>query len=340
MLRANALGDLIFSLPAFDALRAAYPEAEISLLGREWHADFLRNRPGAIDRVIVVPDHPGVTVAPGEEVDPAAIAEFIDRMAREHFDLGIQLHGGGGHSNPFLSSLGATHTAGTRGKDATPLDRTISYVYFQNEVLRWLEVVSLVGARPVTIEPHLAVIDRDKEEAAGVVMPGDRPIAVVHPGVSSIDRAWPVEKFAAVGDVLATAGVRVVISGGPDERELTATMKALMTEPAEDIGGRLSLGGLAGLLSRAGLVVANDTGPLHLASAVGAPTVGVFWCFNAINGGHTAADNHRPVISWRIHCSQCGQSQLAVPPCDHAESYVKDIPVEQVTEPALELLAG
>src|SRR5581483_7143098 len=64
VLRANALGDLIFALPALDALRAAYPEADITWLGRDWHAEFFSGRPGPVGRVIVVPPCSGVRDEP------------------------------------------------------------------------------------------------------------------------------------------------------------------------------------------------------------------------------------------------------------------------------------
>src|SRR5215472_7363490 len=79
VLRANGLGDFIFALPALEALRAAYPEAEIVLLAKAWHATFLEDRPGPFNRVIVIPPHRGVGVDPN---DPD-IAE--DPVEQEHF---------------------------------------------------------------------------------------------------------------------------------------------------------------------------------------------------------------------------------------------------------------
>src|SRR2546427_8369562 len=107
VLRANALGDFIFALPALDALRAAYPTAEIVLLAKKWHASFLAGRPGSIDRVAVVPPYVGVSEDQGFQENPAEQDRFFEAMNREHFDLAIQLHGGGRHSNPFLLRLDA-----------------------------------------------------------------------------------------------------------------------------------------------------------------------------------------------------------------------------------------
>src|SRR5205807_1381925 len=69
----------------------------------------------------------------------------------------------------------------------------------------------------------------------------------------------------------------------------------------------LPLGGFAALLARAAVVVSNDTGPVHLAEAVGAPTVGLYWVGNLINGAPVDRARHRPLISWTIHCPECGE---------------------------------
>src|SRR5207248_3041051 len=106
----------------------------------------------------------------------SAVERFFDAMVRERFDLAIQLHGGGRHSNPFVLRLGAGMTAGLKTPDAPPLDRWIPYVYFQPEILSYLEVVSLVGARPTTLEPRMAVTETDLTEAHRVVPEAGRPL--------------------------------------------------------------------------------------------------------------------------------------------------------------------
>src|SRR2546426_2021754 len=107
VLRANALGDFIFILPALEALRAAYPRAEIVLLARAWHREFLAGRPGPVDRVVEVPPSRGINDEPGRVEVPARLEAFFAGMRRERFDLALQLHGGGRNSNPFLLRLGA-----------------------------------------------------------------------------------------------------------------------------------------------------------------------------------------------------------------------------------------
>jgi ADP-heptose:LPS heptosyltransferase len=337
VLRANAIGDLIFALPALDSLRAAYRQAEIVLLGLPWHAEFLSGRPGPIDRVEVVPVYRGIREEGGGAEDVAGQERFFAAMAREHFDLAIQIHGGGRNSNPFVLRLDARVTAGLRTPDAAPLDRWVPYIYYQPEVHRYLEVMALVGARPVGFEPRLRLLPGDLEEAYTAVPEAGPPMVVLHPGAGDPRRHWPTEGFAAVGDALAQAGARVVVIGGrPEERPLVDAVVGGMKSPALNLAGRISLRGLAGLLSRCAVVVGNDSGPLHLAHAVGARTVGVYWCGNVITAGPLTRSRHRLAISWRLNCPVCGADTTRTP-CSHHVSFVADVLVDEVLEPALEL---
>lgn len=250
VLRANAAGDFIFALPALDALRSTYPDAEIVLLATDWHRAFLADRPGPVDRVVVVPPSRGVSRAPHEEDDPAALESFFADMHKERFDLAIQLHGGGHFSNPFVRRLHARLTAGLCAADAEPLDLSVPYVYFQSEILRYLEVVGLIGARTDRLEPRIAVTAHDRAEAA-VVLPEDgQPIAVLHTGAGDPRRRWPAQNFAQVGDALARAGYRIVLTGAPWERDSARQVQAMMHAEAVDVAGRTSLG--AGRASRPG----------------------------------------------------------------------------------------
>lgn len=338
VLRANAVGDFIFALPALEALARTYPEAEITLLGKPWHEAFLRGRPGPVHRVIVLPGLAGVGEPEDFPTDAMAQQEILARLRSEQFDLAVQLHGGGKYSNPFIKSLGARCTVGLQADGAPPLDRTLPYIYFHNEVLRLLEVVSLVGAKAGVIEPRLVVTeqDRDELEANGGALPG--PVVVIQPGASDPRRCWPAEKFAQVADALYEAGATIAVNGTAAEQPIVSAVMAAMAHPAVDLAGRLSLGGLSALLQQAQVVISNDTGPLHLAAAVGAATVGIFWIGNLFNSGPIAGARHRHATSMRMDCPICGQNCWHVH-CGHAASFVADIPVDAVLPQALSLYA-
>ena len=336
VLRANALGDFLFTMPALEALRAAYPAAELVLLARPWHAEFLAERPGPVDRVVVVPPSRGVRGDEQAHEDPRELEAFFAGMRAERFDLALQMHGGGGFSNPFAARLGARLTAGCRAENASPLDRTIPYVYYQSEIARLLEVAELVGAPPVTLEPRVAVTGADRAEAQPLVQPG--PFAVLHPGASAVRRRWSPQRFAAVGDRLAAEGLRVVVTGVHAERDVVEAVRASMQAPSMGAVDALSVGGLCALLAAASVVVSNDTGPLHLATAVGTPTVGIFWIANVVNGAPLYRARHRPIPSFRTRCPVC-DTENTTSRCEHEVSFVDDVAVEAVLAAALELLA-
>jgi ADP-heptose:LPS heptosyltransferase len=339
VLRANAIGDFIFALPALESLRAAYPHAEIVLLGQPWHQRFLTGRPGPVDRVVIVPRQRGVREdreTAGEEDPPEALKAFFAEMRAERFDLALQMHGGGRNSNPFVLQLGARVTAGSATPDAARLDDTLPYIYWQHEIARLLEVVGLIGARPVTLEPRLTLTQADLDESRRVVPETDAPLAAMHPGVGDPWRQWPAEKFAAVGDALAAAGARVLLTGAGFEAPITQAVAAGMRCPVEDLNGQLSIGGLAALLSRCRVVVSNDSGPLHVAAATGARTVGIYWAGNAINAGTLYRARSRPHLSWRMECPECGRNTI-YDPCAHRHSFVDLVSAEEVAASALEL---
>lgn len=345
VLRANALGDYLFTVPALEALRAAYPEAEITLLGAPWHARFLSGRPGPVDRVAVVPPLTGIRDPdPGER--PQSLAEFQERERSRHYDLAVQLHGGGRNSNPLIASLDARLSVGLRAEDAPPLDRWVRYVYYQPEVFRYLEVVALAGAPPITWRPRIQLIEQDLVEAKAAAGAPSGARVALHPGASDPRRRWPADRFSEVGDALAEAGAEVLVTGTPPEREVVEEVVGRMRRPARALIGGLSLGGLAGLYSGCALVISNDTGPLHLAGAVGAATVGIYWIGNMINCSPTDRARHLPMVSWTIHCPECGQdctrdlypAREGGTPCDHQVSFVADVPAVEVRDAALDLL--
>ena len=340
VLRAGGLGDLVFTLPALRALREAYPEAEITLLGASLQTELLSGRSEPVEYAITVPPSTGVNGPDtGVDEDEEELERFYARMREERFDLALQMHGGGGYSNPFVRKLGARVTAGTKTPEAVALDRNVPYVYYQSEILRYLEVASLVGARTADLEPHLPVTDGDLAEAKCADQEAEGPLVALHPGAGDPRRRWPPEKFASLGDSLARVGARVAVVGIEEDRSLISGVLDAMSHEAHNLCGRLSLGGLAGVLSRCAVVVSNDSGPLHLATAVGVPTVGIYWGPNLINATPPMRARHRPALSWRLDCPVCGTS-LFDGACGHTASVVADISTEEVTNYALDLLVS
>ncbi|MDQ1673686.1 MAG: hypothetical protein QOC98_2248, partial [Frankiaceae bacterium] len=342
VLRANGIGDYITAEPALAALRAAYPDAEITLLGATHHRPLVEGRPGPCDRFVEVPLMPGVRAGNGPDATSEQVGSFLGAARAYGYDLGVQLHGGGRFSNPLVRQLGARVTAGAATSDAEPLDRVVPYAFNQHEILRWLDVAAACGAPAVRRRPALAVTDAELAEADAVLAraaPDDgRPLVAVHPGATDPRRRWPIERHMAVAASLPAA--RVVLLGGPDEAPLTAAAReaaAGLGLEVADLAGTTGLGGLLGLLARADLFLGNDSGPRHLAEAVGAPTVAVFTNANLADVAPLSRVWHRVAVSWSSRCAVCDapvQQQ-----CGHDATVLGDVGVDEVSGLAGEIFA-
>ncbi|VXC34733.1 glycosyltransferase family 9 protein [Massilia sp. 9I] len=338
VLRPNAVGDFVFSLPALHALKHAYPKAELVFLGKEWHAQFLQGRPGPVDRVVAMPAVPGVGGLADDAADAAAVEHFVARMRDERFDIVAQMYGGGASSNPFAKRLNGRLSIGARADGAAPLDRWVPHVEPANRRLALLEIAALAGATLPWMPSELAVTPADRAAAAQVLPPGpDRPLVLLQPGSSDARRCWPPERFAAVGDALAARGALVAVNGTPQEAALVRQVVTGMRHPALDLADRLGLGGLCGVLERAALVVSNDTGPLHLALAIGTPAVGIFWHTNLVDGAPLRPGLLRAAVSAQVRCTVCGADNRASR-CAHQESFVDEVAVDEVLGHALSQL--
>ncbi|NHZ33025.1 glycosyltransferase family 9 protein [Massilia rubra] len=336
VLRPNALGDFVFCLPALHALRQCYPAAHVVYIGLAWHAAFLQGRPGPVDAVSVMPPTAGMSMQ--GEADPRAADVFVETLRAARIDLAVQLFGGGRHANPFVRRLGARLAVGMCTADAEPLDRNVRHEGLVNRRLQLLEVAALAGAAAWPMRRELHVTEDDLAQAARLLPRGSaRPLVLLQPGATDPRRRWPVRRFAALGDLLAREGALVAVNGNAQEAALARELVAAMRYPPIDLSGKASLGALCGILARSALVVSNDTGPLHLALAIGTPAVGIYWLTNLIESGPLRQEGHRAAVSLRVHCAVCGEENIQRR-CAHDASFVDDVTQEEVNALALELL--
>jgi ADP-heptose:LPS heptosyltransferase len=344
VLRAGALGDFIVTLPAFDALRAAYPSAEIVLLGRPWQKEFLVKGRTPVDRVIVIPVKKGVRVeADHVHENEDEIERFFEDIQQEAFDIVLNFQGNGMSANPFIKRLNARLTAGPVPNAAATdkPDRFYEFYYYQHEAIRYLDTAALVGAQVTTLEPVLHVLEQDRSAIKDLLNRlQHKPFVVLHPVAMDKRRMWPLENYPALVNELVQRNVEVVFTGAASDKAIVDDIIAKSKASVINTCGELSLGSLTALLSKAAVVIAVDTGPLHLARAVNAPTVGIHWAPNLINWGPLTRVIHKPVVSWNLVCPLCGAIPNDPYPfeprteCDHEISFVRDITVEQVMHAA------
>lgn len=336
IVRALRLGDLLCATPALRSLRAALPHARLTLIGLPLAAEFVP-RCAALDRFEEFPGYPGVA---DQAVDPRRTVAFLRHMQEQNVDLAVQLHGSGVFSNPFTRLLGARHMVGfTReGETDLGLDFAIPYPEQGREVHRLLALTRALGAPETGDRTELTVLERDRAEIAAhgalreLFETAKGPVVGLHPGAKIATRRWMPDRFAAVGDRLAERyGAAVVITGGTDERETCRRVRTLMRHPALDLSGQTSLGGLAALLERLDLFVTNDSGPAHLAAAVGTRSVTIFGAARVEDWAAPDTTRHR-ALSVAMPCRPCYYTE-----CPIGYRCLRGVTVESVLHEAADL---
>jgi heptosyltransferase II len=314
----NWLGDAVLSLAAVRDLRRNFPRARIEVLARPAVAALY----GAVTEVDATRESGGV------RADARAVAGA--------FDAGVLL------TNSFGSAL-ALRLAGIperwgyatdgRGALLTRRARVLPAVRGRSQVYYYRAMLAGVGLR-VTAEPETrlrapaAWLDRADQLLGPGHSIGLNPGAAFGPA-----KRWPLARFAAVGDRLAQrTGAQVVILGAPSERPLAQAVAAAMRHPARVLAGETSLPDLAGVLSRLRVLVTNDSGPMHLASALGTPVAAVF---GPTDARETAPVGPARLVSEPVHCAPCG---LRACPIDHR--CMTWVAAERVAAAAEELLAS
>jgi ADP-heptose:LPS heptosyltransferase len=313
------LGDLLTVTPALRALRLSLPDARIDALVTPGSASLLAGS-DAVDRVIRF--NKFAFDSPGQALHALPLALQLGRRLRTAgYDTLVLLHhlttafGTAKYAALTLAS-GARIRAGLdngRGRFLTHRAPDLGFGE-RHEVDYWLSVVATLGAS--NPRPRLELpIPPDADQAAakrwGELGLTDQRAAVIHPGSGafSLARRWSPERFAAVADRLAAEqGMRILVLAGPapGERELAREVVDQMTQPATILDGVPSVQELAALLRRASLFVGNDSGVMHLASAVETPVVAIFGPTNHRAWGPYPPDQPRNgVVHEPLACSPC-----------------------------------
>jgi ADP-heptose:LPS heptosyltransferase len=271
--RQDSVGDVLLAGPAVRAVAAR--AGRVTLLCGPRGREAAKLLPG-VDQVVV--EHAAWIDAQPERVTRKAMDSLVDRLTDLDLDQAVILTSF--HQSPLPLAL-LLRMARVPTIAAVSVDYPGSLLDVRHrvdddlhEVARGLSLVATLGYRlPEGDEGGLRV---RRDLGADVPDLGGGGYVVVHPGASVPARAWAPERHAALVDALAGAGRRVVVTGGADERALTAMVAGPRQAGVLDLGGKVDLAGLVEVLGRARVVVVGNTGPAHLAAAVGTPVVSLF----------------------------------------------------------------
>jgi heptosyltransferase-2 len=317
------------SLPALHALREASASDHIAILARPWVAD-LYAREGVCDRVIPY------TPAAGSG-DLAAKWKAARELAREKFDLAVLL------PNSFESALvaklaGIPRVIGyNRDGRGFLLTKAISVPEERrHERFYYLELLRRAGLIQGWFPEDAPVrLTRDVETGAALLAARGikLPAIGVSPGAAFGNaKRWLPERFAeAARDVASVLGAQVILFGSAAERELCANVAAEIGGAAHNLAGQTSLREFIDMAAACRIFLTNDSGAMHIASALGVPTVTVFGSTDDVTTG--PAGPFARIVREPVECSPCMKREC---PIDHR--CMTRIPASRVTSTALELL--
>lgn len=334
IVKLSSLGDVLHTLPAAQALRAARPRAWIGWAVERGHAPLLRGQPW-LDELIE-----------WDRGTARGLARFLSHLRRTTWHTAIDFQG------LFRSGLatwwsGAPRRIGSAGaRELAPLfytERVPSGSLDRHAVDRSLDLVARLGARvpglpldrpyvdgrppavglpPQALFPLYPNATEARDVHAWLAQRGFDPqrqqLVILNPHCRRPANVWPLPRFAELARrLLEVPTIRVAISGGAVARELGDRLSAIVGDRLWRADGRFSLLGSAVLFARASAVVTGDTGPMHIAAAVGTPIVAMLGATAPVRTGPYAAD--AVVLHKRLDCSPClaKHCRLALdsPPC-------------------------
>ena len=293
--KVDHIGDFITAFPAFRRIRQHFPDAELCVLAARASLSLAELEP-AIDRVIEFNFfHARSELGTlAEQQLRAELLELQIRLAAERFDIVIDLRRQT-DTRCILPYTGARWLAGFDRNNASPwLDiaiefegdnaRTFKPAHAANSLIHLVDAVAAACETDRSIVRY--TLDQPAARTAARQLPAladagadlfDRPVACVHTGAGAANKQWPAASFAGLIDLLAGGGAHVVIVGGPDEGAFAASVlvDVRRKDRVTSVVGQVSLRDLPVLLKASDIYVGNDSGPKHLAAAVGVPTIGI-----------------------------------------------------------------
>ena len=299
IIKLSSLGDVVHALPVAHALRRALPSAHLTWVVEAREYAILRDHPD-LDAVVPVDTRLWrrlIWRPAGAREVLGKVGRLRERIRRASFDVAIDLQGllKSGLLTAYTGApLRIGFSAGRcrerwnalfTNRRVTPPDSA------RHIVEQYLALLAPLGIEPGPAEFHVpvpAAAERRIEEllVKEGVKPGDRLVAI-NPGAGHPQKRWSVACFGALAERLATeAGARLLLLWGPDEAHMAREISLALPGHSALLAPPTDLGELAALLKRCRLMIANDTGPLHLAAALGTPSLGLY--------GPTRAERNGP----------------------------------------------
>ena len=299
LIKPSSLGDIVHAMPTLAALREQFPQARVTwLVKRQW-APLVEVIAG-VDQVCSVSE--GLRGWLGR----------VPALRAAGFDLVVDLQGLF-RSGAMARLTGCDHRIGfANAREGSPMfytQRVAVPSVPMHAVDRYLLVAEALGATRPT-QPRFEFVERSKDRGAVETMLARAGIVAQQPWVAMNVSArwetkrWPAQHFAVVADRLSEAhALPVVLIGGPAERPESLAVTALMRTKAIDLTGQTPVGLLPGLLRRASVLVTNDSGPMHIAAAVGTPVVALFGPTDPVRTGPYGMGH--VVLSHAVECRPC-----------------------------------
>lgn len=352
ILRLERIGDLLMTLPALAALRRRAPQARLDLVVGSWSAPLAGLLEG-IDRIEIL-DVPWLARGDRGRTSRVALAWRALRWRRRRYDLAINFEPDI-RSNLLLALSGAQRRVGFVSRGGGPcLTEALSYDPASHTAANTLRLVDAAlppvgtpgadGVAPADGEPRLKLPTAARERASQCLagLPPAAPLVGIHASGGRAVKQWDPRRFGLVATRLArTQGAAIVLTGETADRPLVDVVRATIPTdvPVVDLCGRLGLVDLAAALERLALFITADTGPMHLAAAVGTPVVAIFGPSDATRWGPLTSRARIVRAAW--WCSPC--NRIRVPPARCAgrmPDCLAAVDVDEVCHAAETLLAA
>jgi lipopolysaccharide heptosyltransferase II len=333
--RLDSIGDVLMSTPAMRAFRQSLG-CEITLLTSSAGAAVAPLVPEIDDTIVFAAPWIKASGTP-----PTNDAEIIVKLAARKFDAAVVFTVYTQNPLPAAYLCYLTGIPQRLGHCRENPYRLLTdwicdpepATLIRHEVRRQLDLAAAVGCRTNDERLSFRVPAAARRRIAPLVGRCARPLVVVHPGASAASRRYPPEKYAQAIDLLVRqSGCAAVFTGDAGEDQLVQTVRHAMREASEALVGELELAELGALIGEADLLVSNNTGPAHIAAALGTPVVDLY---ALTNPQHTPWQVASRVLNHDVPCRNCYKS---VCPAGHHDCLRKVAP-EAVAAAALELLA-